>query len=442
MPSNPSAHNDSLTPAVIPLAKHGLQPRQFSPNALKIVERLQSLGFEACIVGGSVRDLLLGKQPKDFDVATNATPEEIRNAFKNARLIGRRFRLAHVRFGREIIEVATYRGESVEGEEDAASGLAVREMTQGRLVRDNIYGTEAEDAKRRDFTINALMYDPANETIRDYVGGYEDLKNHRLELIGDPVTRYTEDPVRLLRAIRFMAKLGLSLAEETAAPIRQMADRLQDIPPARLFDEILKLFLGGHAWETYGALVEFDLWDQLFPSLFSDPKSPPPLVEQGLKNTDTRVREDQPVTPGFLFAVFLWARVQVRAEVLTGKGYPPVNALGQAADEVLSAQARTVAIHRRYSSMAREIWCMQPRFMKKNQRRAERMLGERRFRAAYDFLLLRVCEEPDLAPVADWWTQLQKDVPAHVAPKVEPTERRRRPRRRRRSNQAPNQPRR
>ncbi len=442
MPLNPSLQNQPVEPVVIPLAQHGLQPRQFSPNALKIVERLQSLGFEACIVGGSVRDLLLGKQPKDFDVATNATPEEIRNAFKNARLIGRRFRLAHVRFGREIIEVATYRGESVEGEAETDSGLAVREMAQGRLVRDNIYGTEAEDAKRRDFTINALMYDPANETIRDYVGGYEDLKNHRLELIGDPVTRYTEDPVRLLRAIRFMAKLDLSLAEETAAPIRRMADRLQDIPPARLFDEILKLFLGGHAWETYRALVEFDLWDQLFPSLFSDPNTPPPLVEQGLKNTDSRVGEGQPVTPGFLFAVFLWARVQVRSEILTGKGYPPVNALGQAADEVLSAQARTVAIHRRYSSMAREIWCMQPRFMKKNRRRAERMLGERRFRAAYDFLLLRVCEEPDLAPVADWWTQIQEEVPAHPAPRSQPTEKRRRPRRRRRSNQAPNQPRR
>ena len=401
-----------------------------------MVKRLQSLGFEACIVGGCIRDLLLGKTPKDFDVATNATPEDIRDAFKNARLIGRRFRLAHVRFGRDIIEVATYRGEALHAGANEAndSPLAVRELDQGRLVRDNVYGTEAEDAMRRDFTINALMYDPSTETLRDYADGYEDLKIRRLALIGDPATRYREDPVRLLRAIRFMTKLGLVMDEDTQAPIRQMAPLLQNIPPARLFDEILKLFLSGHAWETYQALVEYGLWDQLFPNLFSDPSQPPPLVEQGLKNTDARVIQDQPVTPGFLFAVFLWSRVQIRAEQFIKHGTPPVNALGEAADEVLIEQAQTVAIHRRFSSMAREIWCMQPRFLKLNARRGQRMITERRFRASYDFLLLRVTEEPELKEVADWWTELQKNAPQE-AQRSTPPAKRRRPRRRRRPSQ-------
>ncbi len=429
-------HSDSSSLRVIPLDDHGLQPRQFSPNALTVVQRLQSLGFEACIVGGCIRDLLLGKTPKDFDVATNATPEQIRDAFRNARLIGRRFRLAHVRFGREIIEVATYRGEELHTgttpQDD--SPLSVRELDQGRLVRDNIYGTEAEDAKRRDFTVNALMYDPTTETLRDYVGGYEDLKIRRLALIGDPKTRYREDPVRLLRAIRFKTKLGMVFDDDTLEPIRAMAPLLQNIPPARLFDEILKLFLSGQAWDTYQALVEYSLWDQLFPNLFSNPAHPPPLVEQGLKNTDARVAQDQPVTPGFLFALFLWSRVQSRAEQFIKHGTPPVNALGEAADEVLVEQAQTVAIHRRFSSMAREIWCMQPRFLKLNTRRGERMISERRFRASYDFLLLRVIEEPELKEVADWWTELQKNTPVQ-AQQPSPSDKRRRPRRRRRPSQ-------
>lgn len=430
------AFTTDSTPRNIPVSEHGLQPRQFSKHALTIVEKLQGLGFEACIVGGCIRDLLLGQSPKDFDVATNATPEQISDAFGNARLIGRRFRLAHVRYGREIIEVATYRGES-RSDVDARTDckLAVRELDGGRLVRDNIYGSESEDAIRRDFTINALMYDPITETLKDYVGGYEDLKTRTLRLIGDPKTRYEEDPVRLLRAVRFMTKLGLTADEGTQAPIQAMAPLLQDIPPARLFDEILKLFLSGHAWSTYQAMVAFDLWVQLFPNLFQDPASPPAMVEQGLKNTDARVRDDQPVTPGFLFAVFLWARVETRAEALLGKGLAPVNALGQAGDEVIYEQAQTVAIHRRFSSMAREIWCMQPRFLKQNNRRGERMVQERRFRAAYDFLLLRALEDPALAPVAEWWTELQKTVPAATHAPEQPRNKRRRPRRRRRSNE-------
>ncbi|MFW6340663.1 MAG: polynucleotide adenylyltransferase PcnB, partial [Wenzhouxiangella sp.] len=292
-------------PVTIERAEHGIQPRQISANALKVIERLQGAGFQAYLVGGCIRDLLLGAQPKDFDVATSATPEEIRQLFRNARLIGRRFRLAHVRFGREIIEVATFRGAG-DGEDDEDD----RVVESGRVTRDNVFGSEAEDALRRDFTINALMYDPATETIRDHVDGYADVLARRLRLIGDPVTRYREDPVRLLRAVRFLVKLDLTMEPETAGPIVAMAPLLDGIPPARLFDEILKLFMAGHAWPTYQALVRQALWPELFPGLFADPASPPKLVENALKSTDKRVVEGLPVTPGFLFAAFLWQRVR------------------------------------------------------------------------------------------------------------------------------------
>lgn len=399
-----SATAPLASPLIIERATHGIQPRQISPNALKVVERLQQAGYSACLVGGCLRDLVLGQQPKDFDVATEATPEEIQRLFRNARLIGRRFRLAHVRFGREIIEVATYRGN---GGADTSNGQ--RETEDGRLVRDNIYGTEAEDALRRDFTINALMYDPATETLRDFAGGYDDLMARRIRLIGDPATRYREDPVRLLRAIRFHAKLGLQIDGPTLAPIQRMAPLLDDIPPARLFEEILKLFLTGHAASSYQALVEHGLWSQLFHDLFDDPSRPPAMVEQAMANTDQRVANDQPVTPGFLFAVLLWQRVRQRADQLHAGGMAPVEALGLAGDEVLVQQATKVAIHRRFAVMAREIWCMQPRFDKQQSRRAQRMVNERRFRAAYDFLLLRVLEQPELEASAQWWTEFQAD---------------------------------
>jgi poly(A) polymerase len=389
-------------PVIIERAVHKLQQRHISANALKVVERLQQGGFEAYLVGGCIRDLLLGVRPKDFDVATSATPEQIKALFRNARLIGRRFRLAHVRFGREIIEVATFRGP---GESDAEDDDRVIE--DGRVTRDNVFGTEAEDAWRRDFSINALMYDPATETIRDHVDGYSDVMARRLRLIGDPVTRYREDPVRLLRAVRFQVKLGLTMEPDTAGPIVSMAPLLDDIPPARLFDEILKLFMSGHAWPTYQALARQALWPELFPRLFPDPSSPPRLVEDALKSTDKRVAEGLPVTPAFLFAAFLWERVRSAAEVMIADGTPPVDALAAAGEEVLAAQARKVALHRRFSTIAKEIWCMQPRFRKRRGKRALRLINERRFRAAYDFLLLRVTEEPELQELAQWWTDIQ-----------------------------------
>lgn len=417
-------------PVTIERAEHGIQPRQISANALKVIERLQGAGFQAYLVGGCIRDLLLGAQPKDFDVATSATPEEIRQLFRNARLIGRRFRLAHVRFGREIIEVATFRGAG-DGEDDEDD----RVVESGRVTRDNVFGSEAEDALRRDFTINALMYDPATETIRDHVDGYADVLARRLRLIGDPVTRYREDPVRLLRAVRFLVKLDLTMEPETAGPIVAMAPLLDGIPPARLFDEILKLFMAGHAWPTYQALVRQALWPELFPGLFADPASPPKLVENALKSTDKRVVEGLPVTPGFLFAAFLWQRVRAAAEALVDQGLPPVDALAAAGEEAIVAQARKVALHRRFSTIAKEIWCMQPRFHKRRGQRALRLINERRFRAAYDFLLLRVDEEPELAELAQWWTDVQivdSEDQVKMAQTATPGggKRRRRPRRR------------
>ncbi|MEN1727340.1 MAG: polynucleotide adenylyltransferase PcnB [Pseudomonadota bacterium] len=432
-----ASQDQGTGPRIIELAEHGIQPRQLSINAIKVVERLQSAGFKAYLVGGSVRDLLLGEHPKDFDVATDATPEQVKNVMRNARLIGRRFRLAHVRFGREIIEVATFRG-CPEGEKGDQ-----REVKHtGRVLSDNVYGSEEEDARRRDFTINALMYDPTTETIRDHVGGYEDVLERRLRLIGDPVTRYREDPVRLLRAVRFQVKLDLNIEPETAGPMVGMAPLLADIPPARLFDEILKLFLAGKAWPTYQALVRQALWDQLFPDLFSDPAQPPLLVEHTLRNTDDRVRRGLPVTPGFLFAAFLWPRVKPRADALIHNGMAPVEALAEAGELAVMAQARKVAIHRRYSTMSKEIWCMQPRFERRRGKRALRLITERRFRAAYDFLLLRTLEEPELKDLADWWTEIQekegeaREAMTQQAP-GQSRRRRRRPRKRKPASAAP-----
>lgn len=401
-PTTRDRHPLNSQTRIIEFDEHGIRSDRVSANACKVVERLHEAGHLAYVVGGSIRDLVLGHEPKDFDVATSATPEEVRNVFRNARLIGRRFRLAHVRFGREIIEVATFRGSGEGGDDEH------RELDAGRLVRDNVWGSEAEDARRRDFTINALMYDPESGTIRDHVGGYDDLINRRLRLIGDPVTRYREDPVRLLRAIRFMVKLDLTFDPDTAGPIVSMAPLLHDIPPARLFDEILKLFFGGHAWPTYQALVRHALWEPLFPGLFEDPAQPPVLVEQAMKNTDQRIAEGKPVTPGFLFAAFLWHRVRSRADALIEDGMPPVDALAAAGEEAIVAQAKRVAIHRRFSTIAKEIWCMQPRFRKRRGKRALKLMSERRFRAAYDFLLLRALEEPELKEMADWWTTIQE----------------------------------
>lgn len=366
-----------------------------------MTDKLQEAGFKAYLIGGAPRDLLLGVVPKDFDVGTDATPDQVRALFRNARLIGRRFRLAHVRYGREIIEVATFRGLGEDGDRTVEDG--------GRVLRDNIFGgSEAEDAIRRDFTANALMFDPSTGMIRDYTGGFADVRANRLRVIGDPETRYREDPVRMLRAIRFVTKLGMQMDPATEEPIARLAPLLADIPPARLLDELLKMLLGGRAWDGFQGLVRYGLWHELFPGLLESPEAPPQLVEQALKNTDQRVADDKPVTPGFLFAALFWPQARRRAESLLAAGQPPVDALAAAGEYVFSHFTSRVSIHRRFSTMAKEIWMFQPRFERRRGKRAMRLLSERRFRAAYDFLLLRAMDDAELGELAEWWTEVQR----------------------------------
>jgi len=358
-------------------------------------------------VGGSVRDLLLGKVPKDYDVATDAIPEEVKTVFPRARLIGRRFRLAHVRMGGTLIEVATFRGPQINEDDD-------HQHQNGRILRDNVWGTLEEDAVRRDFTMNALFLDPVSGDVQDFVGGYKDLSERKLRLIGDARTRYREDPVRLLRAARFVAKLGVELGEETGKPVKEMAPLLKDIPPARLFEEVCKLFMTGHASRTLEALQRFQLTRALFPVLKGEGQSGKvrtgKVMQMALKNTDQRIAEEKPVTPAFLFAALFWQPVRERADVLQAGGMQESLALGQAADEVMSQQVKRTAVPRRFSVITRQIWTMQPRFKQTHGRRAKGLMNERRFRAAYDFLLLRAYEDESLKDLCDHWTEAQKGV--------------------------------
>ncbi len=387
----------------IPQEEHGIDPDELCPYATEVVRDLQDAGYEAYLVGGSVRDLLLGKIPKDYDVATNATPEEVQDVFPRCRLIGRRFRLAHVRKAGALIEVATFRGQASAGNE--------REKLNGRILRDNVFGTVEEDAIRRDFTINALFLDPVSGEIRDYVDGYKDLADRRLRLIGDPETRYREDAVRLLRAARFVAKLGVEPDEETAAPTRKLASLLNDMPPARLFEEVCKLFLTGHGRRSMEALQRFGLSSALFPVLKKGSGRGKihlgVLLSRALENTDSRVRESKPITPAFLFAALLWQPVRDKVERLVSNGESVHDAYLLAAEEVISIQVKTTAIPRRFSAVTRQIWSMQPRFAKTQGKRWRRMFEQQRFRAAYDFLLLRAEEDPSLLELCEFWTQAQ-----------------------------------
>jgi len=375
---------------------------QLCPRATEVVRELQDSGYEAFIVGGSVRDLLLGKQPKDFDVATDATPEQVKRVFPRCRLIGRRFRLAHVRRNGVLIEVATFRGAH-----DAEGG----ELLNGRIIRDNVWGTLQEDALRRDFTINALFLDPVGGDISDFTGGYQDLAARRLSLVGDPETRYREDPVRLLRAARFVAKLGVEADPETAEPIARLAPLLSDIPPARLFEEVCKLFLTGHAMRSFEALQRFGLSASLFPALERSGTSgkvvADSLLMEALRNTDERVGKDMPVTPSFLIAALLWAPVWKSAQKLMSQGETMHDALLLASDPVFDRQAERTAIPRRFSAVARQIWVMQARFSRTQGKRWKKVLSDRSFRAAYDFLLLRAEQDPELQPLAEFWTEAQ-----------------------------------
>ena len=372
-----------------------------------------------------MRDLLLGKVPKDFDVATSATPEEVQDVFPRCRLIGRRFRLAHVRKRGALIEVATFRGVS-DPDDD-------RDQEQGRILRDNVFGTVEEDALRRDFTINALFLDPVSGEIRDYVGGYADLAERRLKLIGDPQLRYREDPVRLLRAARFVAKLGVEPDEATAGPIPELARLLENVPPARLFEEICKLFMTGHGMRSMEALQRFGLSCTLFPGLGrgAGPGKVQlrPLLRFALESTDERVQADKPVTPAFLFAALLWGPVDEASRRYMEQGDAPHAAMMRAAEDALAAQARRSAIPRRFSAVTRQIWVLQTRFEKTRGKRWQRLLHEDRFRAGYDFLLLRAKEDRSLETLAAFWTEAQKDVEIKPASRQAPS-RRGQPRRR------------
>ena len=395
-----------VAPLVIPREAHPISRKNISPAALKVLYGLRDAGFKGYLVGGAVRDLLAGRQPKDFDVATDATPEQVRDTFRNCRLIGRRFRLAHVVYGREIIEVATFRAN-----DDDGSGDRETEDT-GRVVRDNVYGTIEDDAVRRDFTANALYYAIEDFSVRDYVGGYEDVIARRLRLIGDPEKRYREDPVRMLRAVRLAAKLGFTIDDSAAAPMPALAPLISGAAPARLFDESLKLFLAGHGEASFVGLERHQLLPALLPETAEALRTNRSgllrsMVLDGLRNTDRRIADDKPVTPAFLYAVLLWPAYCRELARLQAQGLDAVVAQQRAADRVTLHQAQRIALPRRFSLPMQEIWMLQPRFALRQKKRVFRTLAHPRFRAAFDFLELRTSVAPELGADLVFWREAQ-----------------------------------
>ncbi|MDQ3510612.1 MAG: polynucleotide adenylyltransferase PcnB [Pseudomonadota bacterium] len=391
---------------VIPRDQHNVSRKDISPNALRVLYRLREAGFSAYLVGGAVRDLLLGGHPKDYDVATDATPEQVKQQFRNCRLIGRRFRLAHVVFGREIIEVATFRANVDDGSGD-------RELHEGgRLLRDNVYGLIEEDAIRRDFTANALYYAIEDFSVRDYAGGFQDVQDRLLRLIGDPETRYREDPVRMLRAVRLAAKLDFQIEPATAAPISQLAPLLAEAAPARLFEECLKMFLTGHAVASFLKLEKHGLLPALLPESAAALQSNRSgalrrMVLEGLRGTDERVANDEPVSPAFLFALLLWPAYCRALMTLQAQGMHAIEAERRAADRVTVHQLATLALPRRFSLPMQEIWLLQSRFSQRQRKRVFRLLAHPRFRAAFDFLVLRMAASPEHAEDVEFWRQAQ-----------------------------------
>ena len=435
------------SPIIVARADHPVSRSHISGNALKVLYRLKDAGFQAFLVGGCVRDLLIGIEPKDFDVATDASPEEVRRLFRNCRLIGRRFRLAHIRFGYQVIEVATFRAagapialdpdldgitdeesedlaEEPEQEEEEPNGNVDRAHDErGRLLRDNVYGTIDQDVWRRDFTCNALYYNIEDFSIWDYVGGVEDVRARTLRLIGDPETRYREDPVRMLRAVRFEAKLGFTIHESARAPFESLAGLLAHIPPARLLDEFQKLFLAGFGQRSFDLLRTHGLLEHLFPATAAHLAGEKDgmslaLIRAGLANTDRRVAEDKSVTPMFLFAVLLFGPVSAAAQKRFETGMPPTDAIADAVDEIVSQQNRRIGIPKRFSIPMRELLALQPRFHRREGRRALGFLGHPRFRAAYDFFVLRAEAGGEDPAIARWWTEIQELPPEQQRERV------------------------
>ncbi|MFB9886650.1 polynucleotide adenylyltransferase PcnB [Balneatrix alpica] len=439
-----SVSNQDVQQRVIPRDQHNISRKQITPNALKVLYRLQDAGFQAYIVGGGVRDLLLGLRPKDFDVATDALPEQVHKLFRNSRLIGRRFKLVHVHFGREIIEVATFRGHH----DDADEGQSAQ-SEQGMLLRDNVYGTLEQDMERRDFTVNALYYSAKDFCIYDNHGGMHDLQHKRLRIIGDAEARYREDPVRMLRAVRFAAKLGFQLEQSTAAPIRQLAPLLGSISNARLFDEAIKLLSGGQGFATWQLMAQYDLIAPLFPATWKALQAPTEqaqryqrLIEQALRNTDERIAQDKPVTPAFMYAVLLWPVLEQHYQAKLDEGWHPIPAMHEAAQQTLDAQVKHISIPRRISAVIKEIWELQWRLPRRQGRRAQQLMEHPRFRAGFDFVLLREQSGEDLEQLGQWWQayqdadeegreQLVRELGQSPAPNK--SKRRRRPRQREQS---------
>lgn len=404
---------------IIPQKKHQIVKNTISHNALKVLSRLNDAGYEAYLVGGGVRDLLLGEKPKDFDVATSARPEEVKRLFRNCRLIGRRFRLAHILYGRDVIEVATFRGPH-EGEPSHHAG----KNDEGRIVRDNVFGSIEEDAVRRDFTVNALYYDIRDESVVDFTGGMDDLKHKVLRMIGDVDTRYKEDPVRMLRAVRFAAKLNFQIEKQAHSLIFEMGDLLENIPLARLFDEAIKLFQGGYGLRCFQLIREYQLFELLFPmtekliaehahSSFEKRVQVLAIIEQALRNTDERIAIGKSVNPAFFLAVLLWQPMLEHkkyfiSQLATTNSTHEMEALFYASREVIARQQAYLSIPKRLSLIIKEIWHMQPQLQHPTRKRALRTLTNKRFRAAYDFLLLRhSVGEAELAPLCEWWTEIQ-----------------------------------
>lgn len=397
---------------------HNISRKLISPNALKVLYRLSEGNFDAYLVGGCVRDIMLGQKPKDFDVATSATPEQVRTLFKNARIIGRRFKIVHIRYGREIIEVTTFRAnhEASNEIEDGASRRKIKEMdsahsTGGMILRDNVYGNIDEDALRRDFTINALYYSLDQFRVLDFCNGIEDLKARSIRMIGDPESRYREDPVRMLRAIRFAAKLDFTLEPQTAEPIDKLAYLLESISSARLFDETIKLLTSGNAVQTFELLRQSRVGDYLFAptmkALSKGPSESSRLLELALINTDTRLAAGKSVTPAFLFAALLWPVLQDRLGVATSGSESDYQRYQNAANNVILEQLPFTAVPKRFTIAAKEIWELQLRLVRRNRRSIEGAFAHPRFRAAYDFLLLREESGENLDGIGQWWTDFQ-----------------------------------
>lgn len=389
-------------PKVINRDEHNISRSDISENALKVLYRLKNAGYKSCLVGGAVRDLLLGIKPKDFDIVTDARPEQIRELFRNCRLIGRRFRLAHVRFGDEVIEVSTFRAAHHVTDGDGHSN-------EGRIIRDNVYGDIDDDVWRRDFTVNALFYNIENFSIIDYVGGLADIESRQLRLIGNAAARYREDPVRMLRAVRFAVKLGFEIHPSTVQPIVEHEKYLAEIPSARLFEEFMKLFMHGQALLTLQQLCRYDLFRHLFPEtnellVHEKDGAVKNLLERVFSNTDLRIAEGKPVTPAFLIAALLWFPMLQRTEEYISNGLSEQDAIQLASDAVISRQVSSIAIPRRYTLMAREIWGLQYRLKHNKGSKPHRLVSHPRFRAAYDFMLMRSEAGEHLQELVDWWS--------------------------------------